>query len=156
MSRRNGHPSSGPNGAVDILLVEDNAADAELTREALTSTDDGTRLHVVRDGIDALAFLRRLPPHQSAPRPALILLDLNLPRMDGRAVLTEIKCDPALRGIPVVVLTSSAAEQDVLGAYELNANCYVTKPLNLDDFLGVVRAVREFWVTTAVLPPSAA
>lgn len=156
MSRSDRHAVPIAHAPVDVLLVEDSAADAELTREALVAGDGDTRLHEVRDGIEALAFLRRVPPFEAAPRPVLILLDLNLPRMDGRMVLAEIKRDPALRSIPVVVLTSSAAEQDVMAAYDLNANCYVTKPLNLDDFLAAVRAVRRFWLSTAALPPNAA
>jgi len=137
---------------IDILLVEDNPADAELTREALADSKLLSRLHVVRDGVEALAFLRGEGGHGGAPRPDLVLLDLNLPRKDGRAVLTEIKGDPVLRSIPVVVLTSSQAEQDVAKAYELNANCYVTKPVDLEQFLTIVRSIEQFWFTVVRLP----
>ncbi|HEY0972821.1 MAG TPA: response regulator [Gemmatimonadales bacterium] len=137
---------------IEILLVEDNRADAELTREALTESKVLSRLHVVRDGVQALAFLRREAGHEDAPRPDLILLDLNLPRKDGRTVLAEIKRDPALRLIPVVVLTSSEAEQDIARAYELNANCYVTKPVDLEQFLTIVHSIEQFWLTVVRLP----
>lgn len=141
---------------IDILLVEDNAADAELTREALADSKLLSRLHLVRDGVEALAFLRREGEYADVPRPDLVLLDLNLPRKDGRAVLTEIKADPNLRLIPVVVLTSSQAEQDVASAYELNANCYVTKPVDLEQFLTIVRSIEQFWLTVVKLPRDAA
>ena len=141
---------------IDILLVEDNPADVELTREALADSKLLSRLHVVRDGVEALAFLHREGDHRAAPRPDLVLLDLNLPRKDGRAVLTEIKGDPILRSIPVVVLTSSRAEQDVAKAYELNANCYVTKPVDLEQFLTIIRSIEQFWFTVARLPGESA
>ena len=139
-------------GAIEILLVEDNPGDVELTREALDETKLRTNLSVVHDGVEALAFLRREGAHADAPRPDLILLDLNLPRKDGRGVLAEIKQDPALTTIPVVVLTSSEAEQDIARAYELHANCYVTKPVDLDQFVKIVQSIEQFWFTVVKLP----
>ena len=139
---------------LDILLVEDNPADVRLTVEALKESQVGTRLHVVRDGEQALAFLRRQATWATAVRPDLILLDLNLPRKDGRAVLGEIKADQRLKTIPVVVLTTSEAEEDVHRAYELHANCYITKPVDLGEFLTVVRSVDAFWFSTVRLPHS--
>jgi CheY-like chemotaxis protein len=136
----------------DVLLVEDNPGDVDLTREALEEADPRVRLAVARDGEEALAVLRREGAHAGAPRPDLILLDLNLPRLDGHAVLAAIKADPALRAIPVVVLTSSAADVDVSRAYGSNANSYVTKPLVLEHFLDVVRGIDRFWFTVAKLP----
>jgi CheY-like chemotaxis protein len=124
----------------------------DLTREALAEGKLGSRVSVVTDGVEALAFLRRDRGFAEAPRPDLIVLDLNLPRKDGRRVLAEIKADPALRSIPVVVLTSSAAEQDVVRAYELHANCYVTKPADLDQFISLVQAIERFWLIVATLP----
>ncbi len=140
--------------AVEILLVEDNPADVRLTREALREGAGGLRhrLHVVEDGVQALAFLRREAGYWEVPRPDLILLDLNLPRKDGREVLQEIKADPELRSIPVVVLTTSRSEEDVLRSYQLHANCYVTKPVDLDQFLEVVRRIEAFWLGVARLP----
>ena len=137
---------------VEILLVEDNPGDVELTREALHDTKVHMRLSVVPDGVEALAFLRREREYAGAPRPDLILLDLNLPKKDGRGVLAEIKEDPSLRQIPVVVLTSSQAEQDIVRAYELHANCYVTKPVDLDQFVKIVRSIEQFWFTIVKLP----
>jgi two-component system response regulator len=142
-------PQAAP---IEILLVEDNPGDAELTREALAESKVLIRLHVVRDGVEALAFLRRDGRYAGMPKPDLILLDLNLPRKDGRAVLAEIKQDPALRPIPVVVLTSSHAERDIARAYELNANCYVTKPVDLEQFLTIVHSIEQFWLTVVKLP----
>ncbi len=141
---------------IHILLVEDNPGDAELTREALADSKLLSRLHVVRDGVEALAFLHQEGEYAQVPRPDLVLLDLNLPRKDGRAVLKEIKADPSLRLIPVVVLTSSQAEQDVARAYELNANCYVTKPVGLEQFLTIVQSIEQFWLTVVKLPRDAA
>ena len=135
-----------------VLLVEDSAADAELTSEALSNSHACAALHMVPDGVAALAFLRRQGTYADAPRPDLILLDLNLPRKDGRGVLAEIKQDPVLRHIPVVVLTSSEAEQDIARAYELHANCYVTKPVDLDQFVKIVRSIEQFWFTVVKLP----
>ncbi|MEX2376069.1 MAG: response regulator [Dehalococcoidia bacterium] len=137
----------------EILLVEDNPGDVRLTREALKDAKVRNNLHVVDDGVKALAFLRREGEYASAVRPDLILLDLNLPRMSGREVLQEIKSDPQLLKIPVVILTSSQAEQDIAKAYELHANCYVTKPVDLDQFISVVRSLEDFWLTIVKLPP---
>lgn len=139
--------------AFEILLVEDRAADVRLTREALKEHKLLHNLSVVSDGEQALSFLRREPPHNAAPRPDLILLDLNLPKVDGRRVLTEIKGDPSLRHIPVVVLTSSSSQEDVEGAYALGANCYVTKPVGFIEFGEVVRSVDSFWLSVVTLPP---
>ena len=137
---------------VEILLVEDNPADVDLTRETLEFAKIRNRLHAVSDGVEALAFLRREPPHEDAVRPDLILLDLNLPRMDGREVLQALKGDASLRSIPVVVLTSSDAEKDVLKSYDLGANCYITKPVDLDQFADVVRSIEDFWFVVVKLP----
>jgi two-component system, chemotaxis family, response regulator Rcp1 len=139
---------------VEILLVEDNPGDVRLTQEALKEGKVRNRLHVVGDGVEALAFLRRQGEYANAPRPDLILLDLNLPRKDGREVLAEIKADEHLARIPVVVLTSSGAEQDILRTYDLNANCYVTKPIDLKQFIEVVKQIEEFWLTVVKLPPA--
>ncbi len=137
---------------VEILLVEDNEPDVELTREALQENKVANNLSVVSDGQLAMEFLRREGRYVDAPRPDLILLDLNLPRKDGREVLFEIKQDDRLRLIPVVVLTTSKAEEDILRSYELQANCYVTKPVMLDQFLEVVKAIDNFWLTIVELP----
>ena len=137
---------------VEILLVEDNEGDVRLTREALTEYRFRNNLSVVRDGVEAMAFLRREGSYAQAHRPDLILLDLNLPRKDGREVLAEIKTDVQLKRIPVVVLTTSMAEEDILKAYNLHANCYVTKPVDFDQFLKVVQAIEEFWLTIVKLP----
>lgn len=138
---------------VEILLVEDNAGDVRLTREALKEGRIRNRLHVVSDGEHALRFLRRQDEYADAPRPDLILLDLNLPRLDGREVLTDIKNDPRLKQIPVVVLTSSRAEKDLLSAYDQHANCFITKPVGFEDFMEVVRNIESFWLSIVVLPP---
>ena len=138
---------------VEILLVEDNEGDVRLTREALKEGRIRNRLHVVQDGEQALAFLRREGTYAESPRPDLILLDLNLPRLDGREVLASIKNDPALKSIPVVVLTSSRTEQDLLRAYDLHANCFITKPVEFEQFIEVVRSIEDFWLTIVVLPP---
>lgn len=137
---------------IEILLVEDNEPDIRLTREALKETSVPNRLHVTRDGVEAMAFLRREGPFSVAPRPDLILLDLNLPRKDGREVLEELRAEPSLRHIPVVVLTTSKADQDVLRCYRLAANAYVTKPVDLEDFLRLMRAIEAFWLDMATLP----
>lgn len=137
---------------VDILLVEDNPDDVDLTREAFKESGLDNRLHVVEDGVEALAFLRHAARYSTAPVPQLILLDLNLPRKSGLEVLAEIKADPALRRIPVVVLTTSAAEADVARSYDLAANSFVTKPVGLDDFFSVVRVIERFWREVATLP----
>lgn len=135
-----------------ILLVEDNPGDARLTLEAFGTRSAPDRVRHVVDGAEALAFLRREGGHGKAPRPALIVLDLNLPRLSGREVLAVIKADAALRCIPVVVLTTSQAEEDVLAAYNLHANCYVAKPADLDAFLLAIQRIEEFWLRTARLP----
>lgn len=139
---------------IEILMVEDNPGDVRLVREALKEYKLRNNLHAVHDGVEAMAFLRQKGQYAGAPRPDLILLDLNLPQKDGREVLAEIKSDPDLRRIPVVVLTSSQAEQDILKAYDLNANCYITKPVDLDRFIEIVRAIDEFWLTIVKLPPA--
>jgi len=140
--------------AIEILMVEDNPGDVRLTREALKGGKVWNQLHVVEDGVAALDFLYRRAPFQAALRPDLILLDLNLPKMDGREVLSRIKSDDTLKTIPVVVLTTSQAEEDVVRAYRLNANCYVTKPVDLHQFNRIVQAIEEFWLTVVRLPPA--
>ncbi len=140
--------------AIEILLIEDNPGDVRLTREALKEGKVRNNLRVAGDGETALAMLRCAGPHAEAPRPDLILLDLNLPKIDGRDVLAEIKSDASLHRIPVVVLTTSQSEEDVLRSYELNANCFIKKPLDLDRFLHVVRAIEDFWLSIVVLPPT--
>ncbi len=137
---------------VEILLVEDNEGDVRLTREALRENKVGNRLNVVEDGAEAMAFLRRQGSYASAPRPDIILLDLNLPRKDGREVLAEIKCDADLKRIPVVILTTSKAEEDILRSYNLHANCYVTKPVGFEQFVVVVKSIENFWLTIVKLP----
>ncbi|HZW29977.1 MAG TPA: response regulator [Isosphaeraceae bacterium] len=137
---------------VEILLVEDNPGDVRLTIEALRDGKVRNHLNVVTDGVEALLYLRQEGKYAAAARPDLILLDLNLPRKDGREVLAEIKADPHLRSIPVVILTTSQADQDILKSYELNANCYITKPVDLDQFISVVRSIEDFWFTVVTLP----
>ena len=137
---------------VEILLVEDNPADVRLTREALKEGKVRNNLYVARDGVEALEFLRQEGQFTDAVRPDLILLDLNLPKRDGRQVLEEIKSDSSLRQIPVVILTSSQAEQDIAKAYDLHANCYVSKPVDLDQFIKVVRSIESFWFSIVKLP----
>jgi CheY-like chemotaxis protein len=138
---------------VEILLVEDSLGDIRLTTEALREGKMRNNLHVVRDGQEALEFLRQQGPHRRAPRPDLILLDLNLPKKDGREVLAEIKEDETLRFIPVVILTTSSAEEDLLKSYGLHANCYITKPVGMEQFVTVVKAIESFWFTIVKLPP---
>ncbi|HLW81451.1 MAG TPA: response regulator [Candidatus Acidoferrales bacterium] len=138
---------------VDILLVEDNPGDVRLTREALRDGKLLNRLATVSDGQQAMAFLRKQGSYAQAARPDLILLDLNLPRKDGREVLAEVKADEDLRRIPVVIVTGSQAEEDILKTYNMHANCYVTKPVDLAKFVAVVRSVEEFWVHIVKLPP---
>jgi chemotaxis family two-component system response regulator Rcp1 len=138
---------------IEILLVEDNAGDARLAREALREAKVRNNLTWLSDGEEALAFLRRKGKYSHAPRPDLILLDLNLPRKDGREVLTEIKADDSFKRIPVVILTTSQAEEDILKAYHLNANCYIPKPVDLERFLTVVKTIEDFWLTIVKLPP---
>jgi CheY-like chemotaxis protein len=138
--------------AIEILLVEDNAGDARLALEALREAKVHNHLSWVTDGVEALAFLRREGPYAQSARPDLILLDLNLPRKDGREVLAEIKADTNFRRIPVVILTTSQAEEDILKAYHLNANCYISKPVDLDQFMKVIKTIKEFWLTIVKLP----
>ena len=138
---------------IEILMVEDNPGDIRLTVEALKEAKVRNNLHTVEDGVEALAFLRREGRYAEAPRPDLVLLDLNLPKMNGREVLAVIKEDPDLRRIPVVILTVSQAEQDIVKSYNLHANCYITKPVDLDQFLEVVKSIENFWLTIVKLPP---
>jgi CheY-like chemotaxis protein len=137
---------------IDILLVEDDPGDVLMTREAFEHHKIRNNLHVASDGVEALRFVRREAPFEDAPRPGLILLDLNLPRMDGREVLAELKANPDLRSIPVVVLTTSEAEEDIVHSYDLHANAYVTKPVDFDRFIEVVRQIDDFFVTVVKLP----
>jgi CheY-like chemotaxis protein len=137
---------------IDVLLVEDDPGDVLMTREAFEHHRLANQLHVAEDGVEAMKFLRREGEYQDAPRPGLVLLDLNLPRKDGREVLAEIKADEDLCDIPVVVLTTSSAEQDVLRSYKLHANAYVTKPVNFNRFVEVVRQIDQFFVTIVTLP----
>lgn len=137
---------------VEILLVEDNPADVRITVEALKEIKIKNNLNVAHDGVDALNYLRKLGKHAEAQRPDLILLDLNLPKKDGREVLKEIKEDPDLKRIPIVILTISKAEEDILKSYSLHANCYITKPVDLDQFIKVVQSIEDFWFTIVILP----
>jgi two-component system, chemotaxis family, response regulator Rcp1 len=137
---------------IQLLLVEDSEPDVRLTMEALKEAKVKNRLWVVEDGVEAIDFLRRQGRFADAPRPDIILLDLNLPRMDGREVLRQIKNDDSLRRIPVVILTTSRSEEDVLRAYDLHANCYITKPVDFTRFMEVVRSVEDFWLTVVKLP----
>ncbi len=139
---------------IEILLVEDSAADVRLTREALKEARVCNNLHVVGDGVAAIEFLRRQGKHNDAPRPDLMLLDLNLPRKDGREVLAEVKSDDDLKRIPVVVLTTSKAEEDIIRSYNLHANAYITKPVELTQFLKVIHAMEQFWLAVVTLPPN--
>jgi two-component system response regulator len=139
---------------IDILLVEDSPSDVRLTREALKEAKVFNTLHVVQDGVEALAFLHKEGQYADRPEPHLILLDLNLPKKDGRQVLAEIKQDAKLQNIPVVVLTTSRAEEDVVRSYNLRANAYVTKPVELQQFLEVIHAIEQFWLAVVTLPPS--
>ncbi|MFJ1749586.1 response regulator [Streptomyces sp. NPDC088116] len=141
-----------PAQPIEVLLVEDDAGDELMTREAFEDNKIRNTLHVVRDGEEALDFLYRRGEHAQAPRPDLVLLDLNLPKYDGRQVLEEIKTDPELASIPVVVLTTSSAEEDILRSYKLHANAYVTKPVDLDQFIAAVRQIDEFFVSVVRLP----
>ena len=138
---------------IEILMVEDNPGDVRLTRAALRGCKVLNDVHVVEDGVAALDYLHQRPPYEAAVRPDLVLLDLNLPRMDGREVLAAIKSDPVLKIIPVVVLTTSEAEEDVLRAYHLAANCYVTKPVDLHQFTRIVQGLEDYWLTIVTLPP---
>ncbi len=144
--------TTGIGRPAEILLIEDNPGDVRLTQETLKEGNAHVHLSTARDGEEALAFLHRQGSFARAPRPDLILLDLNLPRKGGREVLAEIKADDRLRHIPVVVLTSSQAEQDILASYDLHANCYITKPVDLEQFIRVVRSIEDFWLTVVKLP----
>lgn len=145
--------TKGENGTpVEILLVEDNPGDVRLTQEALREAKVRNNLHVVQDGEAALNFLYRKDGFSNAPRPDIILLDLNLPKKNGQEVLAEIKADPCLRRIPVVILTTSKAEEDILKSYDLHANCYVTKPVDFEQFIRVIQSIQEFWLTVVKLP----
>jgi two-component system, chemotaxis family, response regulator Rcp1 len=137
---------------LEVLLVEDSPGDVRLTQEAFRDANRAIHLHVACDGVDAMAFLRKQGPHAGAPRPHLILLDLNLPKMDGREVLAHIKEDADLKTIPTVILTTSEAEADILTSYKLQANCYLSKPVQLDEFEAIVRSINDFWLTKVQLP----
>jgi chemotaxis family two-component system response regulator Rcp1 len=137
--------------ALDVLLVEDNPGDVRLTLETFRDANKSVRLHLAANGVEAMAFLRRQGPNALAPRPVLILLDLNLPKMDGREVLAEVKGDPDLKTIPIVILTTSDAESDITRCYQLQANCYLTKPVRLEEFENLVRSVNDFWLTKVKL-----
>ncbi len=145
MDPTRGHP-------IDILIVEDNPGDIRLIIEALREFKINNRLHTAEDGEEAVDFLYKRGKYTGVPRPDLILLDLNLPRKDGREVLAEVKSDPALATIPIVILTSSLAEQDIVKTYNLHANCYITKPVDLDQFISVVKSIEDFWLTVVKLP----
>lgn len=140
---------------IEILLVEDNPGDVRLTVEALKEGKVLNHMSVAPDGVEALAFLRLEGEYAAAPRPDIILLDLNLPKKDGREVLAEVKADPDLKKIPVVILTTSQAEQDILKIYELHGNCYITKPVDLEQFIAVVKSIEDFWLTVVKLPSEA-
>jgi len=142
----------GHSRPIEVLLVEDNPADVRLTQEAFKEGRVTNHLNVVHDGVEAMEFLRRHGPYEGSPRPDLILLDLNLPKKSGREVLEEIKADPVLRRIPVMILSTSRADQDLQKAYNLHANCYITKPVDLDQFLNVVRSIEHFWFNIVTLP----
>jgi two-component system, chemotaxis family, response regulator Rcp1 len=141
------------NKVADILIVEDNPGDARLIREVLHGNKIFTSLHIVKDGVEAMEFLRNQGKFISVPKPDLIILDLNLPRKDGREVLSEIKSDPELKHIPTVIMTISQAEEDILKSYNLHANCYITKPIDLNQFIKVVKSIEDFWFTIVKLPP---
>jgi CheY-like chemotaxis protein len=139
-------------GFIEVLLVDDSAGDVRLTREALEDANRSIHLHVVSDGREAMAFLKREGVHAKAPRPDLILLDLNLPKMNGREVLAQIKMDNDLTTIPTIILTTSEAEADILQSYQLRANSYLSKPVQLDAFMSLVKSINDFWLTRAKLP----
>jgi len=148
------YPTLNGGKPIEILLVEDSTEDAELTMDSLKDGRVRNRIHWVEDGEEAMAFLRRQGLYAGAPRPDLILLDLNMPRKNGREVLAEVKQDPELRRIPVVIMTSSDDEKDILAAYNLHVNCYVTKPVDLDQFINVVKSIEHFWFSIVKLPPT--
>ena len=137
---------------IQVLLVEDSPGDVRLTQEAFRDANMAIQLHVATDGVEAMAFVRREGPHADAPRPDLILLDLNLPKMDGREVLAQIKQSESLKGIPTVILTTSDAEVDIVKSYQLQANCYLSKPVQFDAFESLVKSINDFWLTKAKLP----
>ena len=137
---------------IDILLVEDNPGDVRLAQEALKESKVRNQLHIVNDGMAATDFLFKRNDYKDAPRPDLIILDLNLPKKDGREVLAEIKADENLKRIPIVIFTTSKAEEDILKTYNLHANCYITKPLNFDKFMEVIKSIEDFWLTIVKLP----
>jgi len=137
---------------IEVLLVEDSPGDVRLTREAFSDVNSSIHLHVAADGLEAMTFLRRQGVHAHAPRPGIILLDLNLPKMDGREVLAHIKEDASLKAIPIVILTTSDAEVDIARSYELQANCYLSKPVQLDAFEALVKSINDFWLTKVKLP----
>lgn len=139
--------------SIDVLLVEDSPSDAKLTAKTFEKAKVLNTLHIVEDGVEAMDFLRQAGDYQRSPRPDLILLDLNLPKKDGRQVLEEIKEDPKLQNIPVVILTTSEDEEDILKSYKLRANCYITKPVTLQQFVRVVESIEDFWLTVVKLPP---
>jgi len=139
---------------VEILLVEDNPGDVRLTQEAFKEGRVLNKLHVTRDGVEAMEFLRQKGNYAKVSRPDIILLDLNLPKKDGREVLAEIKADKDLKRIPVVILTVSQAEEDILKSYDLNANCYIIKPIDLEQFIRAVKLIEDFWLTIVTLPPN--
>lgn len=139
--------------SIKILLVEDSASDADLLIETLSDSEIPSTVYIAKDGVEAIAFLHKTGKYAEAPRPDLILLDLNLPRKDGREVLAEVKTDPDLGKIPIIVLTTSAADEDIFQAYKLHANSYITKPVGLEEFVHVVKAIELFWLATAKLPP---
>ena len=146
-------PMQSADGPIQVLLVEDSPGDVRLTQEAFRDANGAIELHVAADGVEAMAFLRRSGVHTRAPRPDLILLDLNLPRMDGREVLAHIKEDVDLKTIPTVILTTSDAEIDIMKSYQLQANCYLSKPVQLQAFETLVKSINEFWLTAVKLPP---
>ena len=156
MSFYNPHRSFSATHPIEILLVEDNPADIRLTSEALRGGQIPTHLNVARDGVEAIDFLRRRAAYATAPRPDIVLLDLNLPRKNGREVLAEIKQDPDLKTIPVIVLSTSQDEEDIWRSYHLQANAYITKPVDLDQFMAAMRGFQNFWVTIVKLPPNKA
>jgi chemotaxis family two-component system response regulator Rcp1 len=137
---------------IDVLLVEDSPGDIRLTQEAFRNTNASVRLHVANDGVEAMAFLRREGAQYSAPRPSIILLDLNLPKMDGREVLANVKKDDFLKTIPTVILTTSQAEADIVKSYQLQANCYLNKPVRFEEFETLIKCINDFWLTSARLP----
>ncbi len=145
---------SSNNRSVEILLIEDNEADVRLTKEGIKEVKIRNSLNVVNDGESAMAYLKKITPYENVTRPDLILLDLNLPKKDGRQVLDEIKNDDTLQHIPVVILTSSEAERDILQSYKLHANCYITKPIGIEQFVEVIKSIEDFWFSIVKLPSS--